>query len=156
MELQLSSNKSLQISLEGIRLEKAGLNTHRKSVLNRVPHSGDWAKFTKDSLTTKDLAFLSAKTKDEFAILRGKNEDILFHGTHYHCELEKGLLEQLMCGKFILYAHSHVDGGKLTASSDDRNFLKAIGQKTSIVVSAYDSREAEFSTSLFDQEGESC
>ena len=29
----------------------------------------------------KDLAFLTAKTGDEFAILKGKKEDILFHGS---------------------------------------------------------------------------
>lgn len=149
-DLQLSSNKSLQISLNGIRLGQAGLNTHRKNLLAKVPQSGNWNKFTKDSLTTKDLAFLSAYTNDEFAILRGKSEDILFHGTHYHCELEKELIELLKCGKLTLYAHTHVDAGPLIASLDDRNFLRAIGQKNSIVVSAYTGHEVNFTTSLFE------
>lgn len=149
-KIQLSSSKSMQISLESVRLGKAGLNDHRALLLNRVPKSGDWAKYPKDSLTTKDIAFLSAKTNDEFAILRGKREDILFHGTHYHCEFEDILIDMLMDGKLKLFAHSHVDGGKLAASKDDRDFIKAIGQKSSIVVSAYDGREVRFSIGLFD------
>lgn len=148
--VQLSSSKSMQISLESVRLDQAGLNNHRRSMLKRVPKSGDWAKFPCESIKTKDIAFLSAKTGDEFAILRGKREDILFHGTHYHCEFEDILIDMLMSGKLFLYAHSHVDGGNLVASKDDRNFLKTIGQKKSLVVSAYDGQEREFSTSLFE------
>ena len=148
--IQLSSSKSLQTSLESVRLDLAGLNTKRKGMLERVPNSGDWSKFPKDSLTTKDIAFLSAKTNHEFAILRGKREDILFHGTHYHCEFTDILIDMLMSGKLELFAHSHVDGGNLIASKDDRDFLKAIGQKSSTVVSAYDGHEVEFSTNLFD------
>jgi len=67
--------------------------------LDRVPNSGDWSKFPKESLSTKDIAFLSAN---------------------------------------------------LLASKDDRDFLKTIGQNSSIVVSAYDGHEIEFSISLFD------
>ena len=148
--IQLSSGKSLQVSLESVRLDLAGLNTKRKGMLERVPNSGDWSKFPKESLTTKDIAFLSARTSHEFAILRGKREDILFHGTHYHCEFTDVLIDMLMTGKLELFAHSHVDGGNLIASKDDRDFLKTIGQKNSIVVSAYDGHEVEFSISLFE------
>lgn len=148
--IQLSSSKSLQVSLESVRLDLAGLNTKRKGILERVPNSGDWSKFPKESLTTKDIAFLSARTSHEFAILRGKREDILFHGTHYHCEFTDVLIDMLMTGKLELFAHSHVDGGNLIASKDDRDFLKTIGQKNSIVVSAYDGHEVEFSISLFE------
>lgn len=148
--IQLSSSKSLQVSLESVRLDLAGLNTKRKGMLERVPNSGDWSKFPKESLTTRDIAFLSARTSHEFAILRGKREDILFHGTHYHCEFTDVLIDMLMTGKLELFAHSHVDGGNLIASKDDRDFLKTIGQKNSIVVSAYDGHEVEFSISLFD------
>lgn len=148
--LQLSSPKSLYVSLESIRLGYAGLNMHRKAMLDRVSGSGNWAKFPKESLTARDIAFLSAKTNDEFAILRGKHEDILFHGTRYHCEFDDILINMLISGKLTLFAHSHVDRGKLTASKDDRNFLKIIDQKSSIIVSAYDGREIEFSANLFE------
>lgn len=148
--LLLSSRKSIQKSLEGIREKRAGLNNHRQAMLKKVPEIGDWAGFTWNKITTKDIAFLSAKTQHEFAILRGKKEDILFHGSHYHCEFEDVLIDMLMYGKVRLYAHSHVDGGMLVASKDDRNFLKMIGQEKSILVSAYDGQEREFFSGLFD------
>ena len=55
-----------------------------------------------------------------------------------------------MTGKLELFAHTHVDGGPLKASKDDRDFLKTIGQNNSILVSAYDGHEVEFSINLFD------
>ncbi len=76
----LSSTKSLQVSLQAVRSGKAGLDAHRQSMLNRVPGQGDWARFELCSLELKDLAYLTAKSGDEFALLRGKKEDILFHG----------------------------------------------------------------------------
>lgn len=62
---------------------EAGLNERRKNLLSRVPHSDNWGEFERDSITTKDLAYLSAATHHEFALLRGKRQDILFHGTEY-------------------------------------------------------------------------
>ena len=76
----------------------AGLNEHRRQLLNRVPNTNDWARFAQNSLTMKDLAFLTAKTEDEFAILKGKKEDILFHGSKYHCDFEGVLYEMLIKG----------------------------------------------------------
>ena len=78
---KLSSTQSLRVSLESVMKGTSGLNEHRVSLLNRAPKTDDWARFSKNSLTMKDLAFLTAKTGDEFAILRGKKEDILFSMT---------------------------------------------------------------------------
>ena len=78
---------------------EAGLNERRKNLLARVPDSDDWAEFEKDSITTKDLAYLSAATHHEFALLRGKRQDILFHGTEYHCDITDDMLELLKRGK---------------------------------------------------------
>lgn len=80
MDITLSSTRSMQTSLQAIRSGKAGLDGHRQSMLNRVPEIGDWASFKYEFIMLKDLAYLTAKTGDEFALLRGKKEDILFHG----------------------------------------------------------------------------
>ncbi len=55
------------------------------SMLNRLPEIVDWASSKRDSLELKDLAYLIAKTGHEFALLRGKKHDILFHGASLHC-----------------------------------------------------------------------
>ena len=77
----------MQISLQAVRSGKAGLDAHRQSMLNRVPEIGDWASFKYEFIMLKDLAYLTAKTGDEFALLRGKKEDILFHGDPISCIL---------------------------------------------------------------------
>ena len=79
--LTLSSSHSTQISLEAVRNGKAGLDAHRQGMLDKVPNQGNWASFTRDSIELKDLAYLTAKVGDEFALLRGKHEDILYHGS---------------------------------------------------------------------------
>ena len=69
----------------------------------------DWAAYKKDSISIKDLAYLSAATKHEFALLRGKRNDLLFHGVERHCNFEDELIELLKEGKYKLIAHTHPD-----------------------------------------------
>ena len=58
------------------------------------------------SVSLQDIDFLSAKTGHEFALLKGKKNDILFHGDARHCIFD-----------------------------DDREFLQYIGQSESKIVS---------------------
>lgn len=140
----VSSTKSTITSLKKISEGRAGLNNHRLSLYNKVPNSGDWAKVKKGSVSNKDVAYLSAFTNHEFAVLSGKNEDIIFHGTHRHCEFKGVLFDLLEERKLELLVHSHLDKGKLTPSLDDKNLLTMIGQKESIIVSAIDASEVIF------------
>ena len=147
--LRLSSSKSLITSLEKVKQGKAGLNQHRQSLLNRVPKSNDWANFSKGSVTMKDIAFLTAKTGDEFAILAGKREDILFHGNKYHCLFDEDISEMLMKGQFELYGHSHPAEIFPRPSDDDIETLQKMGQKKSRLISAVTGREIEFNNHKF-------
>ena len=76
--LILASARSTRVSLAGIRIGRYQLSEHRQRLLSRVPSPGDYVKLERDSLEMMDLAYLTAKTDDEFALLRGKNEDVLF------------------------------------------------------------------------------
>ena len=147
---KLSSTQSLRVSLENVMKGTSGLNEHRLSLLNRVPKTNDWARFNKDSLSMKDLAFLTAKTGDEFAILRGKKEDILFHGSKYHCDFEGVLYEMLVKNKLEIYGHSHPIELIPIPSRDDRKTLQLLGQKKSRLISAITGKEVEFGNSEFD------
>jgi len=149
-KIKLSSKKSYATSLQSVRTGEAGLNEHRTNMLNRVPESGNWTNFKKDSLTTKDIAFLSAYTGHEFAILRGKHTDILFHGMERHCIFDDDLVELLKSGKLELVAHSHPDAERIVPSKDDRDFLKKIGQKESCIVSYITGKENTFTANMFD------
>jgi proteasome lid subunit RPN8/RPN11 len=53
-------------------------------------------------------------------------------------------------GKLSLYAHTHPDYDSVIPSDDDRDFLKFIGQNSSIIVSWITGREFSFTTNKFD------
>lgn len=148
--IELQSAQSLRVSLESIRRGDGGLDEHRAAMLRRVPEVGDWAKFPYGHLSMKDLAYLTAKTSHEFAILRGKREDILFHGTARRCLFE-GVLEELLLSKrLMLFGHSHPGEIKPVASKEDRDVLRIIGQTTSRLISGQSGIEIQFSDDPFE------
>ena len=148
--LELSSTQSLQTSLLSLKAGIGGLDAHRSSMLNRVPDIGDWAQFKLRHLEMKDLAYLTAKTGHEFAILRGKNEDILFHGEVNKCSFEGILVHMLRERKLILVGHSHPCEKRPIPSSGDRNVLREIGQSKSKIISGLTGYEIEFSCDPFE------
>ncbi len=150
----LASARSIQISLESIRLGEAGLTQRRENLLNRVPNKGDYAPFKKDSVTIEDLAYLSAQEGHEFALLRSKSNDILFHGNATGCTFTDDLEVLFVQGRMELVAHSHPDLEHIIPSSEDRDFLKSIGQKKSVIISWYTGRQLEFYADEFEEETE--
>ena len=151
MNKALSSTASTQTSLEAIRNGEAGLNEKRKNILARVPLPNDWATFEKDTISIKDIAYLSAATHHEFALLRGKTKDIIVHGVERHCHFNEELLDLLQTKKLRLIAHTHSDYGKIKPSADDREFLKHIDQKSSVIISYITGAEFEFSSNSFEE-----
>lgn len=147
----LASNESTRISLQYIREKRDGLNKHRQSLLNRVPEQEVWAVFPLNSIEDKDLAYLSAETGDEFALLRGKKQDILYRGNAMHCHIERDelLMSLLQDRKIRLECHSHPDYDKIIPSQDDRNFIAMFGQKTSRIVSSYTGKVITFDANRF-------
>lgn len=110
-----------------------------------------WVALKRDSVTIKDIAYLSAATHDEFALLRGKTKDILFHGEPEHCFFSDELIDLLKSKKFRLVVHSHPDYNKIKSSYDDREFLKYIGQKDSLIVSYITGDVKQFTHSVFEE-----
>ena len=151
-EPALSSTESMRISLESIRTGDAGLNQHRKNLLARAPEIGDWARLQLNSVEEIDLAYLSAATQNEFALLRGKTMDILLHGDPGHCSFDEELLEMLRAGKLRLIVHSHPDYDQIVPSPEDRKFLQYIGQESSRIISWITGRAAPFTSDPFEIE----
>jgi len=149
-ETILSSSATMHKSLEAIRKGVAGLNERRKSILARVPNPNDWATFEYESVQIKDIAYLSAATSHEFALLRGKAKDIVFHGVERHCKFTDELLVLLKSKKLRLVAHTHPDYGDIEPSEDDREFLRYIEQKRSIIISYITGCQLEFTDNIFD------
>ena len=148
--IALESSCSTQISLESIREGDAGLNSHRQSMLNRVPEIGDSATFRYESLELIDLAYLTAKTGHEFAILRGKDIDILFHGDAHHCEFPETMVDMMLNHKVQILGHSHPGEDDPMPSPGDRMALRKLGQKRSIVVSGRTGKMKGFTQNPFE------
>ena len=146
---KLSSSESTRISLEAVRMGEAGLNQHRQNLLNRVPNQNDWAALQRDTVTIKDIAYLSAATHDEFALLQGKTKDIIFHGEREHCYFNDELINLLKSKKLRLVVHSHPDYNDIDPSQDDREFLQYIEQKESLIVSYITGRVQGFKADPF-------
>lgn len=140
----------MRVSLTSIREGKGGLDSHRQAMLNRVPNSGDWDVFPFEHIEMKDLAYLTAKTGHEFAILRGKNEDILFHGDNRHCSFIGELGDKLLSKRFYIYGHSHPAEEMPTPSPEDRKTLIKIGQSSSKLISGRTGFEITYTSDMFD------
>ena len=148
--MELQSAQSMRTSLESIRRGEGGLDAHRTIMLQRVPEPGDWARFPVNHLKMKDLAYLTAKTGHEFAILRGKSEDILFHGRATRCTFDDVLEDMLLSGRLRIFGHSHPGEEYPVPSFQDRETLKKIGQDKSWVISAMTGRERQFNADPFE------
>lgn len=146
--IELQSLQSMRVSLETIKRGEGGLDERRESMLKRVPDVGTWARFPHEHLLMKDLAYLTAKTGHEFAILRGKHEDILFHGSATSCTFNDVLVDWLLSKRFVIYGHSHP--GDIVPSKGDRNALKRIGQKSSRLISGMNGMEVVFTDNPFE------
>lgn len=133
----LSSSHSTKVSLDAVKRGRAGLDKRRQAMLDRVPDSGNWERFDVGFLEMIDIAYLTAKTGHEFAILRGRREDILFHGTSTQCDVmkEEKLESEIIAKRYRLYGHSHPGEPFPDPSADDRAFLRYIGQERSKLIS---------------------
>lgn len=149
IELQQSAH-SLRVSLEAIRRGEAGLDEHRAGMLRRVPETGNWAEFPHEHLEMKDLAYLTAAMGHEFAILRGKRRDVLFHGSARRCTFVGVIEEWLLSKKLMIYGHSHPGEDMPHASEEDREILRMLGQKSSRLISGLTGIEREFYDNEFE------
>lgn len=148
--MELKSAQSMRVSLESIRNGEGGLDAHRTIMLQRVPEPGDWARFPLEHLKMKDLAYLTAKTGHEFAILRGKSEDILFHGKATRCTFDDVLADMLLSGRLRIFGHSHPGEETPVPSNEDREILKKIGQTKSHLIAARSGLEIVFSQDRYE------
>ena len=113
--------------------------------MKRIPNTGDYDKFEKGHVTEEDLAYLTASTGCEFALLKGKRNDILFHGEANECSFDKTVSEYLRSHKYKLYCHSHPYEDIPVPSIADRVTLDDIGQENSLIISATTLRVTKYS-----------
>ena len=145
MGLSIESTKSKITALKKVHEKKAELNKHRSGLLKRIPNIGEYEIFEKGHVTLEDLAYLTAFTDCEFALLKGKKNDILFHGERNKCCFDTNISEYLRSHKYKLYAHSHPYEDNPVPSVADRTTLEDIGQESSLIISATTFRTTKYS-----------
>lgn len=138
------STKSYRKSLKAISEGKAGLDKRRKAILGKIPEESSAIRLGKNSITERDLAYLSAATDNEFALFRSKTEDILIRGNNRTCNPPEELGDEILDKRYEWIAHTHVDRGPLIPSTDDKNTLRRLKQKESKIIGV-DGQVKEFS-----------
>lgn len=142
------STKSLKRSLASIRAGHAGLDKRRTNILKKLPVEGEHYRFDRGTISTRDLAYLSAAAGVEFSLFRSKHQDILVRGNSRTCNVYGDLADEIREHGYEWVAHSHVDGGPLMSSAEDRSTLRKLGQHSSVIV-GINGDEIEFFENLF-------
>jgi hypothetical protein len=116
----------------------AQLGARQNRLLSQL--SGDGARIVvpKDGISIQDIAALTAKTGDEFAIFTKGNERMVLRGNADRIEISPQLLQQLKSEGWRWSAHSQ-PGNQIAdavASAADQRVLRELGQNQSLIVNS--------------------
>ena len=76
-----------------------------------------------DKVELKDLAALTAATKDEFALFTGRGKALVVHGgTHWN--LPESAWKEIEANRLVWVGHSHPTTVNVRASIEDRRTLR--------------------------------
>jgi hypothetical protein len=120
----------------------AELSTRQAGLLARLSSDGARTIVNKADVSIRDIAALTAKTGDEFAIFTNGSRRLILRGDNGRIQISAELLNQLKSEGWRWTAHSHpsVDGIGFEqiarASAGDQAVLKALGQEQSLIVNA--------------------
>ena len=110
--------------LKGLKDGVITLRKRQNELLQAIPNKGDWCEFRNKQVDINDLAALTAKTGDEFALFVGKNNKIVIHGGQ-KWSIPKDAWEIIQEEKYEWKAHSHPTySTKIMSSREDRETLK--------------------------------
>lgn len=149
--IKIASPKSFRKSLEYIGAGKAGLDSKRTSIANKIPNTGDYCYLPVNTISDRDMAYLSAYFGHELSLFRSKTHDVLLHGTVDKTRAPTLALDKELCsGKYKWVSHTHVVKAKLSPSLEDRQTLRKLNQKLSRLISGVDGTCMDFTQNMFE------
>lgn len=149
--IKIDSPKSFRKSLEYIGAGKAGLDSKRTSIANKIPNSGDYCYLPVNTISDRDMAYLSAYFGHELSLFRSKTHDVLLHGTVDKTRAPTLSLDKELCsGKYKWVSHTHVVKADLVPSPEDRQTLKKLNQKKNRLISGIDGSYTDFTQNMFE------
>ncbi len=112
------------------------LNTRQKNLLRQLPNYDSSAIINKGDVNLKDLAALTAKTGNEFAMFTRGSQRLVIRGNVRTVNINGDLAKELYHAGYKWSGHTHPGGGRnvLLASSGDRYILKQFNQNRSVIL----------------------
>ena len=113
----------------------AELNNNQRLILDNLPEYDSQYIFPKDSVSMIDLAALTAKTGDEFAMFTRGSQRLVIRGNSVSVNVNVDKAKEMAENGYKWSGHTHpgVDFNCLMASSGDIDVLKAFRQEYSVI-----------------------
>ncbi|MDR2694433.1 MAG: hypothetical protein LBB74_09515 [Chitinispirillales bacterium] len=112
------------------------LNDRQQALLDKLPDYDSKAEVDKSDVSMMDLAALTAKTGDEFAMFTLGSRRMVVRGDFEHVDVDAVKAAGMNTHGYKWSGHTHVKAGDLLPSDGDRVVLGAFEQEGSVI---YDS-----------------
>lgn len=111
------------------------LNTRQQRLLDALPSYNSRATVNKRAVSMSDLAALTAKTGDEFALFTRKNQRLIVRGNYYKVDIQREEAAALNAKGYVWSGHTHpgADRNCLIASDGDFKILALFDQSRSTI-----------------------
>ncbi|GBU20440.1 hypothetical protein R80B4_00318 [Fibrobacteres bacterium R8-0-B4] len=114
-----------------ITLHGRPLNDRQQAILDRLPEFDSRVTVDKGDVSMMDLAALTAKTGDEFAMFTLGSERLVIRGDFEHVNIDTSTAAEMSALGYKWSGHTHVNG--LVASKGDKAVLKMFRQNESVI-----------------------
>jgi len=111
------------------------LNNRQQALLDKLPEYDSRAVVGKDDVSMNDLAALTAKTGDEFAMFTRGSERLVIRGNSMHVKIDSRSATELSAQGYKWSGHTHPGDSKtvLRSSEGDKVVLRAFNQDISAI-----------------------
>ena len=116
------------------------LSARQSRLLDQLPRPNDLLMLKKSDINVTDLAALTAKTGDEFALFTLGSRRIVIRGTNNNLQLNNVLLEKLQSEHWTWSAHTHPGTRDIVLNASgqagDRGVLQVLEQDRSLILNS--------------------
>ena len=135
-DLTIMSRNSSRGNPSAITHFDVDLNTRQKNLLQQLPNCDSSVIIKKGNVNLKDLAALTAKTGDEFAMFTRGSQRMIIRGNANAVNINDVMARELSNIGFKWSGHTHPGSGiNLTLSSrGDRYILSQFNQTQSVIL----------------------
>lgn len=114
------------------------LSNRQDALLSGLPHYDSRLVVPKKGVNMRDLAALTAKTGDEYAMFTKGNERLVIRGNAVMTNVSQEYAQQLFAEGYRWSGHTHpgTEPMSLSASAGDYAILKAFKQRQSMIANA--------------------